>query len=71
MQQRQLAQLEARLMDWLGAQVGDQLARMQAQMQMQAEIQALATLLKGQQPTPSNAAEENLPAADAMLPPSL
>lgn len=73
MQQRQLAQLEARLMDWLGAQVGDQLARMQAQMQMQmqAQIQVLATLLKGQQPTPSTVADENLPAADAVLPPSL
>ncbi|XP_037800361.1 CTTNBP2 N-terminal-like protein [Penaeus monodon] len=73
MQQRQLAQLEAWLIDRLGAQVGDQLACMQAQMQMQmqAQIQALATLLKGQQPKPSNAAEEILPAVDAMLPPSL
>ncbi|XP_037773992.1 mucin-2-like [Penaeus monodon] len=52
---------------------GDQLARMQAQMQMQmqAQIQVLATLLKGQQPTPSTVADENLPAADAVLPPSL
>ncbi|XP_037781078.1 extensin-like [Penaeus monodon] len=73
MQQRQLAQLEARLMDRLGVQVVDQLARMRTrmQMQMQAQIQPLATLLKGQQPMPSTAAEENLPAADAMLPPSL
>ena len=61
--QAQLAELEARLMDWLGAQIGDQLTRMQSQMQ------ALATLLKSQQPTPSTAAEGMVTAAAATLPP--
>jgi len=58
-------------MDRLGAQIGDQLTRMQAQMQsqLQSQMQALATLLKSQQPTPSTAAEGMVTAAAATLPP--